>query len=74
MLDLRTRLRRTHTAIRTETLDHLYRRLYAMCQISLAIGKHSDLRHGDGRILIDGLFDLYPKAERAVIYTPQTQR
>jgi signal transduction histidine kinase len=51
--------------------EHVYRRLYAMCQISFAIGTHTDLPTVMATLL-DGLFDLYPAAERALILLPDS--
>ncbi|WP_179131643.1 ATP-binding protein [Candidatus Entotheonella palauensis] len=50
--------------------EHVYRRLYAMCQISFAIGMHTDLPTVMATLL-DGLFELYPKADRALILLPE---
>ena len=51
--------------------EHLYRRLYAMCQISFATGTYTDLPTVMATLL-DGLFELYPKAERALILLPES--
>ncbi len=50
--------------------EHVYRRLYAMCQISFATGTYTDLPTVMSTLL-DGLFELYPKAERALILLPE---
>lgn len=54
-----------------EQAEHVYRRLYAMCQISFAVGMHTDLPTVMATLL-DGLFELYPKADRALILLPES--
>jgi signal transduction histidine kinase len=51
-------------------VEHVYRRLYAMCQISFAIGAHTELPKVM-TTLLDGLFELFPTAERALILLPE---
>ena len=54
-------------------VEHVYRQLYAMCQISFAIGAQTELATVMS-ILLDNLFELYPKAERAAIMLPDAAK
>jgi signal transduction histidine kinase len=51
--------------------DRVYQQLFAMCQVSFAIGRHTDLTTVMATLL-DGLFELYPMADRALILLPDT--
>jgi signal transduction histidine kinase len=51
--------------------EHVYRRLYAMCRISFATGTYTDLPTVMATLL-DGLFELYPNADRALILLPES--
>ena len=53
--------------------EHVHRQLYAMCQISFAIGAQTELATVMN-ILLDNLFALYPKAERAAILLPDAAK
>ncbi len=61
----------THIPHPDQDSEHVYRRLYAMCQISFATGTYTDLSTVM-TTLLDGLFELYPKAERALILLPES--
>ncbi|ETX03823.1 MAG: hypothetical protein ETSY2_32340 [Candidatus Entotheonella gemina] len=60
----------THIPHPDRQAEHVYRRLYAMFQISFSIGTHTDLPTVMAAFL-DGLFELYPKADRALILLPE---
>jgi len=52
-----------------QDVEHVYRQLYAICQISFATGTYTDLPTVMSTLL-DSLFELYPKADRALILLP----
>jgi signal transduction histidine kinase len=63
----------TQVAHPNHEVEHVYRRLYAMCQISFAIGMHTDLPTVM-TTLLEGLFDLFPTAERALMLLPDAEQ